>query len=410
MRRQLGGRRASSSTTPRRAPWRRARTLAEVFGLEPEQVRVISHARRRRLRLQGHAAPAGRARRARRPGRSSGPVKLAVTRQQMFALTGYRTPTIQRVRLGADRDGRSSPISHEALSARPRSLKEFTEQTATADARHVRRRATAARRTGWRASTSRRRRGCARRARARACSRSSPRSTSWPPSSGIDPVELRIAQRAAAAPGERQGVELAQPRRLPARGRRALRLGRPRRPRSAARAATGSASASPRRCTRPTARRRWAHAQRETTTARSPSRIAAADIGTGARTVLTQIAADALEAAARPACACEIGDSRLPARPASPAARWAPRRGARPSTAPAAGCVEEGADEAELRHARTSQGARGLRAPRLRRRQFAEVRVDADTGEVRVDAPARRVRRRAHHQPARPRARSSSAA
>ena len=36
---------------------------------------------------------------ARRVGR---PVKLALTRQQMFALTGYRTPTIQRLRLGAD--------------------------------------------------------------------------------------------------------------------------------------------------------------------------------------------------------------------------------------------------------------------------------------------------------------------
>jgi len=33
------------------------------------------------------------------------PVKLALTRQQMFALVGYRTPTIQRVRLGAERDG-----------------------------------------------------------------------------------------------------------------------------------------------------------------------------------------------------------------------------------------------------------------------------------------------------------------
>src|SRR5229473_857886 len=33
------------------------------------------------------------------------PVKLALTRQQMFALAGYRTPTIQRMRLGAERDG-----------------------------------------------------------------------------------------------------------------------------------------------------------------------------------------------------------------------------------------------------------------------------------------------------------------
>ena len=43
------------------------------------------------------------------------PVKLAVTRQQMFAITGYRTPTIQRLRLGAS--GRRDAQRH-----RPRCL------------------------------------------------------------------------------------------------------------------------------------------------------------------------------------------------------------------------------------------------------------------------------------------------
>ena len=37
------------------------------------------------------------------PGR---PVKFALTRQQMFTLVGYRPATIQRIRLGADADGR----------------------------------------------------------------------------------------------------------------------------------------------------------------------------------------------------------------------------------------------------------------------------------------------------------------
>ena len=36
------------------------------------------------------------------PGR---PVKLALTRQQMFSQVGYRTPSVQRVRLGAGPDG-----------------------------------------------------------------------------------------------------------------------------------------------------------------------------------------------------------------------------------------------------------------------------------------------------------------
>ena len=30
------------------------------------------------------------------------PVKVALTRQQMFTLTGHRTPTIQRLQLAAD--------------------------------------------------------------------------------------------------------------------------------------------------------------------------------------------------------------------------------------------------------------------------------------------------------------------
>ena len=42
------------------------------------------------------------------PGR---PVKLALTRQQMFTLVGHRTPTIQRVRLGADADGTLAALS-----------------------------------------------------------------------------------------------------------------------------------------------------------------------------------------------------------------------------------------------------------------------------------------------------------
>ena len=42
------------------------------------------------------------------------PVKTALTRQQMFHLTTHRSDTIQRVRLGADRDGRLSAFAHEA--------------------------------------------------------------------------------------------------------------------------------------------------------------------------------------------------------------------------------------------------------------------------------------------------------
>ena len=79
-----------------------------------------SGARDRRRTSAADSAPRGRRGRnavlaalgAKVAGR---PVKLAVTRQQMFALTGYRTPTIQRLRLGADRDGRLQAIAHDVV-------------------------------------------------------------------------------------------------------------------------------------------------------------------------------------------------------------------------------------------------------------------------------------------------------
>lgn len=78
-------------------------TLATLFGVPPEKVRVISE------HVGGGFGGKGSARcavvlaalAARRVGR---PVRLALTRQQMFAPVGYRTPTIQRIRLGADAD------------------------------------------------------------------------------------------------------------------------------------------------------------------------------------------------------------------------------------------------------------------------------------------------------------------
>ncbi|MGH8147127.1 MAG: xanthine dehydrogenase family protein molybdopterin-binding subunit, partial [Rhodanobacteraceae bacterium] len=57
------------------------------------------------------------------------PVKVTLTRQQMFQLAGYRTPTIQRIRLGADREGHLAAISHDVVEQTSR-IKEFAEQTA----------------------------------------------------------------------------------------------------------------------------------------------------------------------------------------------------------------------------------------------------------------------------------------
>jgi xanthine dehydrogenase YagR molybdenum-binding subunit len=57
------------------------------------------------------------------------PVKIAYTRQMMFGLSGYRTPTISHVRLGATADGELTAIAHEAFG-QVSAIQEFTEQTA----------------------------------------------------------------------------------------------------------------------------------------------------------------------------------------------------------------------------------------------------------------------------------------
>ena len=104
-------------------------TIAKVLDLPPERVRVISRHVGGGFGAKGttrpHAILAAVA--ARAVGR---PVKIAVTRQQMFDFTGYRTPTIQRMRLGADADGRLTAISHEVVE-QTSMIKEFAEQTAT---------------------------------------------------------------------------------------------------------------------------------------------------------------------------------------------------------------------------------------------------------------------------------------
>ena len=43
------------------------------------------------------------------------PVKMALTREQMFSVVGYRTGTIQHVRLGADSTGRLTAISFDVV-------------------------------------------------------------------------------------------------------------------------------------------------------------------------------------------------------------------------------------------------------------------------------------------------------
>src|SRR5579864_4735008 len=103
-------------------------TVATAFKLPPERVRVISKyvggAFGSKVDAHPHVILAVMAAQvARRP------VKLALTRQHMFALAGYRTPTIQRVQLGAGRDGQLTAIAHDVVE-QTATIHEFAEQTA----------------------------------------------------------------------------------------------------------------------------------------------------------------------------------------------------------------------------------------------------------------------------------------
>jgi xanthine dehydrogenase YagR molybdenum-binding subunit len=111
-----------------------ASDLASLFGVEADQVRVRAPHVGGGFGSKGSARPnvVLAAMAARITGR---PVKIALTRQMLFSFTGYRTPTIQRVRLGADREGHLAAVVHEAFE-QTSTLFEFAEQT-TEGTRHL---------------------------------------------------------------------------------------------------------------------------------------------------------------------------------------------------------------------------------------------------------------------------------
>jgi xanthine dehydrogenase YagR molybdenum-binding subunit len=104
------------------------RRAAEVFGIPRENVRVISHFLGGGFGCKGspwsHVILAAMA--AKVAGR---PVKLVLTRQQMFAFVGYRPPTIQRVSLAAAKNGKLMGIRHEVVASTS-TFDEFIEPSA----------------------------------------------------------------------------------------------------------------------------------------------------------------------------------------------------------------------------------------------------------------------------------------
>lgn len=102
--------------------------IARTFGLSPEDVRVIDHYVGGGFGCKGtpwsHVALAALA--AKAVGR---PVKLVLTRPQMFSLVGHRPRTIQTITLGADARGKLTAIRHTVVSETSR-FDEFAEPSA----------------------------------------------------------------------------------------------------------------------------------------------------------------------------------------------------------------------------------------------------------------------------------------
>ena len=106
-------------TSTQAVAWARAR-VARTLRIDPEHVHIVSPyvGGGFGVKLYTHdetILAAFAARLLRRP------VKVAMTRQQMFHLVGMRATSSQHVRLGADRDGRLLAIGHDAnLAFSPR--------------------------------------------------------------------------------------------------------------------------------------------------------------------------------------------------------------------------------------------------------------------------------------------------
>jgi xanthine dehydrogenase YagR molybdenum-binding subunit len=359
--------------------------LAALFGLDAADVRVIAEYVGGGFGSKAAIGPpavlaaiasqvAGRA------------VTVVVTRREMFSIVGCRTPTLQHIRLGADKSGRLTSVDHLCYEQTSQ-IFEFAEETAVLSRIMY---ATPSVRTGHRL------------VRLDVPTPRWMRAPGFGPGSfglesamdelaqvsGIDPVELRIRndtdhEADGGAPftsrsyaeclregSQRLGWSSRDPQPGVRRDGRWL-LG------------TGMASCAYPAGTGPST---------ATAVARPDGtfivEIGASDIGTGARTALTQISADALGVPPE-RVQLRVGDSR--SGPAVPAALslgtaswgWAALKACRQLAAKLDGTpvteVAVRADTTEDLKAQDKLSRYSFGA------QFVQVRVDTATGEVRVD-------------------------
>lgn len=357
--------------------------LAAIFDVPIESVRVLSPYLGGGFGCKGgvwsHVALAAMA--ARHVGR---PVKLVLTREQMFAWVGYRPRTIQKVALGAQRDGSLSSVAHDVVSQTSR-FDEFIESSALATkmlyacpnvrTTHTLARVDAATPTYMRAPGE---------ASGTFALESALDELAY--ALEMDPIELRLRNHAESDPDEEKPFSSKHLRECYALGAEKIgwsqRSTRPRSTRSG-RMLVGMGMAT---ATYPANRVSASASVRLEEDGSVVVRSGTQDLGTGSYTVFAQVAAHVLElplARVR----VELGDTDLPPAPLS-AGSW--------SAASVGSAVFEAASK--LRDAI----AKGGRAPLESRAdakaqwggkysthafgaQFARVQVDPDTGEVLLD-------------------------
>lgn len=318
------------------------------------------------------------------------PVTVSLYRAAMAAVVGHRAATEQRVRLGADTNGRIAALAHE-VSTYSSTVKEFVEQAATPSrsmylSPHSR---TTHRLTRLDVPTPSWKRAPGE------CSGMYALESAMDEladACGVDPVDLRLRNDTDREPDSDRPFSSRHLARCLTEG--ADRFGWSRRdPRPAVRregrllVGTGVAASGYPAEVAPSQARAIAEAD-----GRFLILVNATDIGTGARTVMAQVAADAL-GVEPDRVRIEIGSSALPraslAGGSSGTASWgwAVHKACRAllrrlddheGSLPAAG-LSATADTADDVADRSTEFAR-----RAFGAQFAEVTVDVDSGEVRV--------------------------
>lgn len=360
--------------------------LANLFSLDPASVRVRSEHVGGGFGSKGVRAHQVAAVMAATTLRR--PVRVVLTRRQMFSLAGYRSPTTQHVRLGADATGRLRALEHTSLNVTS-TVHEFVEPSAgvarvmyDADAHHTANRVV---RLDLPTPTWMRAPGEAPGSFALEAALDE-----LAEKCGIDPIELRLRNEPDRGPVS--GLPFAG-RNLPACfAEGARRFGwADRDPRPGRRRdgrwllGTGTAAASFGAGAGPSTATATAHPDGTFTV-----RIAAADIGTGARTALTLVAADALDVDTG-RVRVRIGDSDFgPAMIAGGSMgtrswSWAVTKAAAELRERLALSTDIPAEGITVRSDTTA--AIGALPPAERHSfgaQFAEVAVDVGTGEVRV--------------------------